>query len=107
MNSTDSYRSKAKMSEDYSFGWYEYERSKQEEAEIYALQMRKKNAIDKLLTSLNLRDYNTICMLNADVRDTEKKFYTSPTKVTEDAYNSALKVFNKFTEQWPILKNGF
>lgn len=92
------------MSEDH---WYEIQRGIQEEAEIYALQMRKKNAIDKLLMSLDFKDYNIVCKLNGDLRDTEKKFYTTPTKATEDAYNSALKVFNKFTEQWPILKNGF
>jgi len=95
--------------------WYDYRQAQLEAAEWEEYEREKEVQIQKALDSMTEDEQTAVMYLNnklnkAAVDNSYEETYTKSAeekKSRQAIYNAVLEEFNKATEKWPILKNGF
>jgi len=95
--------------------WYDYRQAQLEAAEWEEYEREKEIQVQKALDSMTSDEYKMVMELNEKLLEAAKNncYGEVFTKSAEEQdlrqarYDAALSEFNKATEKWPILKNGF
>jgi hypothetical protein len=95
--------------------WYEHRQAELEAHEMDERERQKELQVQKVLNSMTNCEYKMVMELHEKLREAAQNssYQELLTKTEEEKalrearYYAALSEFNKRTEKWPVLRNGF
>ena len=95
--------------------WYEHRQAEMEAREMDELEYQKEVQVQKILDSMTSSEHKMVIELHEKLCKAAQQncYQETLTKTAEEkasrqaSYYAALLEFNKATEKWPILRNGF